>query len=259
MLIKDLPEPIRKLAEKRFIEFVTPYKNISNDVNSAYIDSFSWSKTEKYGEGPSFWISIHNGDFTPYYAMYRLPEKWCIKCLPEWVEKLEIINKDWERCVKSINKELYGIAEDAYYYNIPFEGERFTLIDRIEGYTEITLSDWLAANPEKKEDAELNKIYNLEGFVKLENKECVIPEELNKMKSPQFDPINKPKHYNSHPSGIECIEITQHHNYCIGNSIKYLWRQGLKDGESNIKDLMKARKCIDLEIERIKKFENSGK
>jgi len=97
MLIKDLPDPIRKLAEKRFIEFVTPYKNISNDVNSAYIDSFSWSKTEKYEEGPSFWISIHNGNFTPYYAMYGLPEKWCIKCLPEWVEKLEIINKDWER------------------------------------------------------------------------------------------------------------------------------------------------------------------
>lgn len=252
MLIKDLPEPIRKLAEKRFIEFVTPYKNISNDVNSAYIDSFSWSKTEKYGEGPSFWISIHNGNFTPYYAMYGLPEKWCIKCLPEWVEKLEIINKDWERCVKSMFDSNNGLSLNYYYHNHTAGAISIVL----EGVTEITLSDWIAANPEKKEDAELNKIYNLEGFVKLENKECVIPEELNKMKSPQFDPINKPKHYNSHPSGIECIEITQHHDFCTGNAIKYLWRQGLKDGENSVTDLKKAVWYIE---RKIKQIENSGK
>lgn len=252
MLIKDLPEPIRKLAEKRFIEFVTPYKNISNDVNSAYIDSFSWSKTEKYGEGPLFWISIHNGDFTPYYAMYGLPKKWCIKCLPEWVEKLEIINKDWERCVKSMFDSNNGLSLNYYYHNHTAGAISIVL----EGVTEITLSDWIAANPEKKEDAELNKIYNLEGFVKLENKECVIPEELNKMKSPQFDPINKPKHYNSHPSGIECIEITQHHDFCTGNAIKYLWRQGLKDGENSVTDLKKAVWYIE---RKIKQIENSGK
>lgn len=252
MLIKDLPAPIRKLAEKRFIEFVTPYKNISNDVNSAYIDSFSWSKTEKYGEGPSFWISIHNGDFTPYYAMYGLPKKWCIKCLPEWLDrKGKVINNDWYRCVKSIKDQLFGDDCSEYYHSN-------SIIDSVkkEGYTEITLSDWIAANPEKKEDAELNKIYNLEGFVKLENKECVIPEELNKMKSPQFDPITKPKHYNSHPSGIECIEITQHHDFCTGNAIKYLWRQGLKDGENSVTDLKKAVWYIE---RKIKQIENSGK
>jgi len=252
MLIKDLPAPIRKLAEKRFIEFVTPYKNISNDVNSAYIDSFSWSKTEKYGEGPSFWISIHNGDFTPYYAMYGLPKKWCIKCLPEWLDrKGKVINNDWYRCVKSIKDQLFGDDCSEYYHSN-------SIIDSVkkEGYTEITLADWIAANPEKKEDAELNKIYNLEGFVKLDNKECVIPEELNKMKSPQFDPINKPKHYNSHPSGIECIEITQHHDFCTGNAIKYLWRQGLKDGENSVTDLKKAVWYIE---RKIKQIENSGK
>lgn len=252
MLIKDLPEPIRKLAEKRFIEFVTPYKNISNDVNSAYIDSFSWSKTEKYGEGPSFWISIHNGNFTPYYAMYGLPEKWCIKCLPEWLDrKGKVINNDWYRCVKSIKDQLFGDDCSEYYHS-----NSIIYSVKKEGYTEITLSDWIAANPEKKEDAELNKIYNLEGFVKLENKECVIPEELNKMKSPQFDPINKPKHYNSHPSGIECIEITQHHDFCTGNAIKYLWRQGLKDGENSVTDLKKAVWYIE---RKIKQIENSGK
>lgn len=66
-----------------------------------------------------------------------------------------------------------------------------------------------------------------------------------------FDPINKPQHYNSHPSGIECIEIAEHHNFAIGNAIKYLWRQGLKDGESSTKDLKKAIWYIQNEIHRL--------
>ena len=62
-----------------------------------------------------------------------------------------------------------------------------------------------------------------------------------------------PKHYNLHPSGIECIEIVQHHNFNVGNAIKYLWRLGLKDGENELKELQKARNYIDFEIARITK------
>lgn len=60
------------------------------------------------------------------------------------------------------------------------------------------------------------------------------------------DNINHPSHYTSHPSGIECIDIAEHHDFCIGNAIKYLWRAGLKseDGiskkEKQIEDLKKA-------------------
>lgn len=43
------------------------------------------------------------------------------------------------------------------------------------------------------------------------------------------DPVNNPKHYTSHKSGIECIEITRHMTFNIGNAIKYLWRNGQKD------------------------------
>lgn len=64
-----------------------------------------------------------------------------------------------------------------------------------------------------------------------------------------------PKHYNMHPSGIECIEVVQHHNFNVGNAMKYLWRVGLKEGENEIKELEKARNYIDFEIDRIKKFE----
>lgn len=62
------------------------------------------------------------------------------------------------------------------------------------------------------------------------------------------DPINHPPHYTSHPSGVECIEITEHMNFCIGNAIKYLWRAGLKGDV--IDDLQKAQWYIDREIER---------
>lgn len=52
------------------------------------------------------------------------------------------------------------------------------------------------------------------------------------------DPVNKPKHYTSHPSGIEHIQITEHMSFCLGNAIKYIWRADTK-GKS-IEDLQKA-------------------
>jgi hypothetical protein len=60
------------------------------------------------------------------------------------------------------------------------------------------------------------------------------------------DPVNHPTHYTAHPSGIECIQITEHMGFCIGNAIKYLWRADLK-GKA-LEDLKKARFYIDREI-----------
>lgn len=65
------------------------------------------------------------------------------------------------------------------------------------------------------------------------------------------DKINHPTHYTSHPSGVECIEITQHHNFCIGNVIKYVWRAGIKGEDTKIEDLKKARWYLDREIARL--------
>lgn len=59
------------------------------------------------------------------------------------------------------------------------------------------------------------------------------------------DQINHPKHYTSDPSGIECIDVTRHRNFNIGNAIKYLWRAGLKED--------KDRKLIDKQIEDLNK------
>lgn len=65
------------------------------------------------------------------------------------------------------------------------------------------------------------------------------------------DAVNHPSHYTSHPSGVECIQVTEHLNFCIGNAIKYLWRAGLKDGNSDIQDLKKAVWYIEREIARL--------
>lgn len=63
------------------------------------------------------------------------------------------------------------------------------------------------------------------------------------------DNINHPKHYTSHPSGVECIAVTEWFNFNIGNAIKYLWRSGLKG--STVEDLRKARWYLDREIQRL--------
>lgn len=72
------------------------------------------------------------------------------------------------------------------------------------------------------------------------------------------DLVNSPSHYTSHPSGIECIEVTEHYNFCVGNAIKYLWRNGLKseyglkDTDKQIQDLEKAIWYINREISNLK-------
>lgn len=69
-----------------------------------------------------------------------------------------------------------------------------------------------------------------------------------------MDNVNHPQHYNQNPSGIECIEVARHFNFCLGNEIKYIWRAGLKGGEAKaIEDLEKAIFYIEDEIKTRKK------
>ncbi len=70
------------------------------------------------------------------------------------------------------------------------------------------------------------------------------------------DPVNSPIHYRSSPSGIECIEVVEHMNFCRGNATKYIWRAGQKGDE--LEDLKKARWYLDREIARVEKEGPSG-
>ena len=69
--------------------------------------------------------------------------------------------------------------------------------------------------------------------------------------------VNHPKHYTSHPSGVECIEVVEHYGFNVGNCIKYLWRAGLK-GDA-IEDLKKARWYLNREIQKREKESGTTK
>ena len=111
---------------------------------------------------------------------------------------------------------------------------------------------------------ELVLIYNEEGETIMQDfalrmAEPENPGQENPGQEKPEDPVNSPKHYTSHPSGVECIQIAEHYNFCIGNAIKYLWRHGLKSSkglsgkEKSIQDLEKAVWYINREIENLKK------
>lgn len=67
--------------------------------------------------------------------------------------------------------------------------------------------------------------------------------------SDEHDPVQRPAHYTSHPSGVECRTIARHMTYNLGSALKYIWRAGLK-GDA-VEDLRKAANAINDEISRI--------
>ncbi len=74
-------------------------------------------------------------------------------------------------------------------------------------------------------------------------------EKVEAKRGVQSDHINPP-HYQQHPSGVECIQVTEHMTFCLGNVVKYLWRAGQK-GDA-VQDLEKAAWYLDREIKRLK-------
>lgn len=70
--------------------------------------------------------------------------------------------------------------------------------------------------------------------------------------APEFgnDPVDHPPHYLLHPSGVECITITEHMNFNVGNAVKYLWRAGSKGDV--VEDLRKSAWYVEREIARVR-------
>lgn len=66
------------------------------------------------------------------------------------------------------------------------------------------------------------------------------------------DPVNHPSHYTSHPSGIECIQITRHMGFNLGNAFKYIWRADEKHEDGGIEDISKAIWYLQDELKKRK-------
>ncbi|WNM68344.1 hypothetical protein SEA_TIERRA_55 [Mycobacterium phage Tierra] len=68
------------------------------------------------------------------------------------------------------------------------------------------------------------------------------------------DMVNHPNHYTQGPPckgcgrPIECLDITEGMGFCLGNTVKYVWRCDLK--HDAIEDLRKARVYLNREIAR---------
>ncbi|MDU4250502.1 MULTISPECIES: DUF3310 domain-containing protein [Pseudomonas] len=61
------------------------------------------------------------------------------------------------------------------------------------------------------------------------------------------DMVNHPPHYNGHPSGVECIEVTERLPFNLGNAFKYVFRHRAKNGRE---DLLKAEWYLTRELDR---------
>lgn len=85
----------------------------------------------------------------------------------------------------------------------------------------------------------------------MENAKGVPTPNVNDSNTPIVEKVDHPKYYNEHPSGVECIEIIEFFTFNVGTAMKYLWRAGLKPGESTIHDLKKAAWYLNREIERL--------
>lgn len=84
---------------------------------------------------------------------------------------------------------------------------------------------------------------------------CMEGVALFMVRGPKDDSINHPSHYTQHPSKVECIQITEHMSFCLGNAIKYVWRADLKGGEQ---DLEKAIWYLERELMRRRKKSDAG-
>ena len=107
-------------------------------------------------------------------------------------------------------------------------------------------------------DGKIHPCNDCEGYDKWVNRTMYIREASKPLseaikewvdcKDGEVDVVNQPKHYTEHPSGIECIQVTEHMGFNLGNAIKYIWRCDLK--LDAIEDLKKAKWYIDREIDK---------
>lgn len=68
----------------------------------------------------------------------------------------------------------------------------------------------------------------------------------------EVDMVNNPPHYKGLPKGLEVIDLTENMDFCLGNTIKYIFRAGKKDPSKEIEDLEKAQYYLSRKIKILK-------
>ena len=84
------------------------------------------------------------------------------------------------------------------------------------------------------------------GFLRTERRQYVSDFISENLRGLYDDPVHMPSHYTK--LKVECIEVTEHFNFCLGNAIKYIWRADHKG--KPLEDLRKAIFYLEREIAR---------
>ena len=103
---------------------------------------------------------------------------------------------------------------------------------------------------------EIDSVDDMERMVVIGKKSKVSTSIIDMTDKTEVEMVNHPKHYNTHPSGVECIEITRHMGSNLGNVMKYVW--GDEKGKA-IEDLEKAEFYLKDEIKKLKRHKHDGK
>ena len=72
MLIKDLPEDIKRIAIQRTIE----YRNENINIHEFTVGGgFDWSKTIEYQANINIWSDVDNGKYESFYEFHKTDNK----------------------------------------------------------------------------------------------------------------------------------------------------------------------------------------
>lgn len=231
-------ESVKEITIDQLRDMVVLKRNDCNDRTHVDSNNYDWyvaSDEKHYRFQGSIWVH------QPY-----------VDCL-----ELKPIKKDQSE--KEYLDENFNLVYGSGVYEVPEGAELATKCnEHIIFWKEGTKSFSIEDGDTEWQDAKLrpSELYNIHEYLSGHDEASTVWQRNNKCayikigdininlgEQPQRrndDNVNHPSHYTTHPSGIECIDITRHHDFAIGNAIKYLWRAGLKDSDNEVQDLKKA-------------------
>ena len=236
-----------------------------------YLNPSDWSLHVIDGENecvPEGWLLIPNeaSEYRSNDRFYKDGGRFFYSSWGEWVEANGVEYRTvWSRKMKEylVERDCKYELVEAYHLDggveVPegacvlkiFKGFEDDLCFYKENYTHIWQDHMNPKCWDKLADDQ--KIITSDNGVILWQRNPSLSDQSEEIEEVRQDSnVSNPKHYTSHPSGIECIEITRHHDFAIGNAIKYLWRAGLKDSDNEIQDLEKAAWYIQDKIKQLK-------
>lgn len=218
MKLKDLPQPIRELAEKRIREQGNEPDGETDLIAPDYKGGFYWHKTP---EESDFWEEINQGNFAPFYERYPQSKQYTLEQLRE--EKIAVLVENEEQA-KKLGIDNWSI-DCPKYWSISKQ-------DRVD------VNTW----------SYCNKMYWVnEYFTIITFSQVILPEV--KQENMIGTPLTN-SHYKQ--TTIEPITVIQDWklSFCLGNVIKYIGRAEHKGNK--LADLEKAADYLRMEIEMLK-------